>query len=61
MTETEAKNPKKRKLPQPEEIKQESQQSDEPFSFYSLMNIPKTASTEEIVDFSIFFSFILYK
>lgn len=52
------KNPKKRKIhePQPEEeIKDESKENHEPFSFYSLLNIEKTATIEEIVLF--FFHF----
>lgn len=54
MSKIENKNPKKRKVEGQEaeeekknEISQELE--DEPFSFYSLLNIEKTASLEEIV------------
>lgn len=46
----EDRNPKKRKINDSEETKNaNSEGSDEPFSFYSLLNIPKTATIEEIV------------
>ena len=56
MTDHESKNPKKRKIQESnnndshEESKQEPLQTDEPFSFYSLMNISRTATLEEIVN-----------
>ena len=52
MEETYQKNPKKRKISshqENEEVKEENKENDEPFSFYSLLNIEKTASLEEIV------------
>jgi len=49
MAEKEEKNPKKRKINDSEENKFQSTESDEPFSFYSLLNIPKTSTIEEIV------------
>lgn len=49
------KNPKKRKIseqpPNDEELKDESTENHEPFSFYSLLNIEKNATIEEIVLF----------
>ena len=55
----EDRNPKKRKINDSEETKNASTESDEPFSFYSLLNIPKTATIEEIVKKKIFFFIIL--
>lgn len=53
------KNPKKRKLIEnpldKEETKENNMENEVPFSFYSLLNIEKTASIEEIVNFHIFF------
>lgn len=59
MSDNHEKNPKKRKMNPPDSPQLGSEkEKEEPFSFYSLLDIPKTSTTDEIVAFFYFLQFL---